>query len=290
MRNIMKYILITPAKNEEGYLPDVAKSIINQTVKPSLWLIINDGSTDGTLNYIQQLSDQYNWIKYLSLLNKPRDITFHYSFVCNKGFEIIVKLAYEMDIEYEFIGLVDADTVVEKEYFEKLINQFFKNPKLGVGSGGIYYKKNGKHFLNKTNINRPKGTGRLWRRDCFFSTDRYSLEPAPDSISNVKALLRGWEIKNFNDIMMFQLRETSSAEGLWKGFTTNGWIAYYLNKHPILVLGGSLYFLIRRPYYTGIAYLFGYLKALIKRTPKIKDEEIKNYYWNERLKEYIKLS
>lgn len=283
------YILITPAKNEENNLPDVADSVIKQTIKPKLWVIVDDGSTDDTPIIIKSLENEYEWIKALSLKPGPRDQMFHYPIVCKSGFDYAIEYCEKNVIDFEFVGLLDADTVLEAKYFEKLINEFNKDEKLGIATGGIYFNINGTPQLEKTNENLPRGTGRLWTKECFMNTG-YLAKPSADSISNIKAILCGWEIKKFKNIVAVQKRRTSSAEGLWKGLTINGQKAYYLNKHPLLVLLNVIYFTTKKPYYTGIAFLYGYSVSVFKRKEKIDDEEIRDYYWNTRLREVIQSS
>jgi glycosyltransferase involved in cell wall biosynthesis len=292
---VMTYVLVTPAKNEERYLPKVAESVIGQTVLPVLWVIVDDGSTDDTPKVIKNLENRFGWIKSIQLPSHPRDITFHYSYVCKSGFDYAIQLCKTNAIRYDFIGLLDADTVLEASYFEKLSAEFDKNSQFGIASGHITdmpAKEICWADVKKDEPDRPlpRGSGRLWRKECFFETEGYLIEPAPDSISNVKASLRGWEIRRFGHIKAIQLRDTSGAQGLWNGYRIRGATAYYLNKHPLLVLLGSFSYIIQKPYYIGLAYLYGYLLEWLKRSPKIKDPEIRSYYWNNRLKEYIKTS
>jgi glycosyltransferase involved in cell wall biosynthesis len=281
------YILITPAKNEEKALRDVADSVIRQTIKPKLWVIVDDGSTDNTPLIIKNLESKYKWIRSIRLPQRARDITFHYAYVCKSGFDYAIEYCERNTIDYEFVGLLDADTILEEKYFEKLINKFKKDKNLGIASGGVYYNNINKKLQgDKTNENLPRGTGRLWVKDCFLDTGGYQVERSPDSISNVKAVLHGWKIKQFKHIIAIQSRMTSSAEGLWTGYKINGKTAYYLNKHPLLVFLSIIHFTTKKPYYIGIAFLYGYLKSVFKRKEKIDDEEIRDYYWNTRLKEY----
>ena len=282
------YLLITPAKNEERNLPDVADSVLKQTIKPKLWVIVDDGSTDKTSQIINNLESEYGWIKGLTLKPGPRDQMFHYPIVCKSGFDYAIEYCEKKGIDYEFIGLLDADTILEEKYFEKLINEFNKDKNMGIASGGIYYTINGTIQWDKTNEKLPHGTGRLWTKECFLNTG-YLAKPSADSISNVKAILRGWKIRNFKNIVAVQKRRTSGAEGLWKGLKIDGQKAYYLNKHPLLVLLNTIYYTTKKPYYTGIAFLYGYLISVFTREEKIDDEEIKDYYWNTRLKEYLNL-
>ncbi|HET8689540.1 MAG TPA: glycosyltransferase, partial [Methanosarcina sp.] len=74
-----KYLLVTPAKNEEQNLPEVSESIIRQKLKPELWIVVDDGSTDKTPHILEDLQARYFWIQSIRLPPRPRDITFHYS-------------------------------------------------------------------------------------------------------------------------------------------------------------------------------------------------------------------
>ncbi len=280
------YVLITPVKDEEAYLYEVAGSVVKQTMRPELWVIVDDGSTDKTPEIINSLTNRYGWIKVLTLPLHDRDIKYHYSYVCKQGFDCALKCCEEYNIHYEYIGLLDADTVLVRNYFEQLLNEFKNDSALGIASGGIYYYKDNKLKWERFNENLPVGTGRLWRKECFFDTNGYIIEVSPDTISNVKALLRGWKIRQFKDIVCIQTRYTSSAEGLWKGYKINGYMSYYLNKHPALVALNFVYFIFKKPYYISIAYLYGYSTSIFKRNNKIADEEIRDYFWRERLREY----
>jgi glycosyltransferase involved in cell wall biosynthesis len=281
------YILITPAKNEEKDLPKVAESVISQTLRPALWVIVDDGSTDNSPAIIKNLEKQCDWIQSIRLPEHPRDITFHYSYVCKNGFTCAIEYCSKNSIDYDFIGLLDADTCLTETYFEQLISAFVKDPGLGIASGGIYYDSNGTLQWIRILEKYPAGTGRLWRKACFFETGGYQVEPSPDSISTIKAGLNGWKTQNFKEIIAVQTRPTSGAEGVWKGYTIDGKNAYYLNKHPILVFLNFMDFSTQKPFYIGIAYAYGFLKAFIRRDKKIDDKQIKDYYWNNRIHEYL---
>lgn len=276
-----EYLLVTPAKNEEQNLPEVSKSVIGQKLKPGLWIIVDDGSTDGTPLILENLQANCSWIQSIRLPPRPRDITFHYSYVCKQGFDYALEYCRENNIKFDYIGLLDADTVLEENYFGKLLAEFEKDNSLGIVSGGIYYDTDGKLSLEVTTKYLPRGTGRIWKKECFLETGGYQVEPSPDSISNIKALLRGWRIMQYVDVVQIQKRKTSAANGLWNGYLKNGWMAYYLGKNPFVALINVLYFSVKPPYYTGIAYCWGYFSSAIKREKKIQDPEIRAYYRNQ---------
>jgi len=276
-----KYLLVTPAKNEETNLPEVSKSVIRQKLKPELWIIVDDGSTDGTPHILEDLQVSCSWIQSIRLPPRPRDITFHYSYVCKQGFDYALEYCRENNLEFEYIGLLDADTVLEENYFGILLAEFEKDNSLGIVSGGIYYDTDGKLSLEMTTKKLPRGTGRIWRKECFLETGGYQVEPSPDSISNIKALLRGWRLMQYDDVIQIQKRKTSAANGLWSGYIKNGWMAYYLGKNPFIALLNVLYFSVKSPYYTGAAYFWGYFSSAIRREKQIKDPEIRAYYRNQ---------
>ncbi|WP_440946653.1 glycosyltransferase family 2 protein [Methanosarcina sp. T3] len=278
-----KYLLITPARNEEDNLPDVSESVTGQKVTPALWIIVDDGSTDETPQILEELKAGYSWIQSIRLPPRPRDITFHYSYVCKQGFDYALEYCRKNGIEYDYIGLLDADTVLEENYFGKLMDEFEKDSSLGIVSGGVYYDVGGKLSREVSDKNLPRGTGRLWRKFCFLETEGYQVEPSPDSISNTKAILRGWHLRQYVDVVEIQKRKTSAGEGLWNGYVKNGWMAYYVDKNLSMVLFNTLYYSLKSPYYTGIAYLYGYLNSAVKKENKIKDMEIRAYYRGQNL-------
>jgi len=291
-------LLVTPIKNEEKFIKKTASTVIGQTIKPVLWVIVDDGSTDSSPDIIKELEKEYSWIKSIRLPEHPRDITSHYSHVCKKGFDFAIDYCSQQGLEYQYVALLDADTLLEKTYFEKLINEFERDESLGIASGCVIddadeylslpEKEWGKIPSKSPNKDSPRGTGRLWRKGCFIDTGGYAIEPSPDTISNIKASNRGWKIVQFDQIRAIQLRPTSSAEGVWKGYLIKGRLAHYLDRPFILVLGGVVFFSLNKPHYQGLPYIIGYIASVVKREPQIQDEEIRQY-WREQLKGYLKL-
>jgi len=274
-----RYILITPIKDEERSLPDLIRSVVNQTIKPALWVIVDDGSTDETPNIIEEAKLKHNWIRSIQLDESIRDIGKHYAYVCRKGFDFGIEYCKINGIQYEYIGLVDADMILCTDFFEKLIKKFEKNPKLGIASGGIYYNDD-ELIHEKGREDLPRGGERLWRRKCFEETGGYLLTYSPDSVSNVKAKLKGWETKQFKEVKAIQTRKTSSAEGFWKGYKSKGVSSYFINTNPLFVVLKGVRYLFKRPYYIGIAYLCGYFGSFLRKQEQINDEEIREYYKN----------
>jgi glycosyltransferase involved in cell wall biosynthesis len=284
---ILSYILVTPAKTEEDNLPKLIQSVAEQTINPLVWVIVDDGSTDDTPGIIREAKEKYNWIQSVHLEEHPRDLSKHYAYVCNVGFDFAIKYCKANNLQYDYIGLLDADMILGSELFDKLIKEFKKNPKLGIASGSVYYEVNNKLIIQNDRDSLPLGGIRLWRRECFEETGGYLLSYSTDAVSNVLAKLRGWETRRFEEIRAVQTRRTSSAEGLWKGYKYHGESAYFRNYHPLFVLAKGLKLSFESPYYIGIAYLYGYFSSVLRRMDKIDNNEVSDYYYYQKHKEVI---
>src|SRR6201996_1311307 len=110
--NRLKYVLVSPARNEEDYIELTIKSVINQTVLPAKWVIVSDGSTDRTDEIVKKYAAEYPWIE---LVRRPERKVRHFAgkVDCfNSGYERL------KDIPYDVIGSLDADISFEPVYFE----------------------------------------------------------------------------------------------------------------------------------------------------------------------------
>ena len=282
---LRQYILVTPAKNEEKNLSGCISSVAKQTIKPVLWAIIDDGSTDNTPEIIKETKEKNDWIKNITLEESVRDLGIHYSYVCKKGFDFAIEYCKEHEIRYDYVGLVDADIFLEESYFEGLIKEFEKDHRLGTASGETRSIVKEKTIRPKQQENLPSGAARLWRKECFEEIGGYSLTCSADSVSNVKAKLKGWKTRRFKEYKFTQRRMTASANGLWKGWMELGKSAYYLNAPPIFAFVRAIRYLFERPYYIGLAYLFGYLNSYVFGKEQTDDDEIRQYYRHTRPRE-----
>lgn len=286
--NNYSYILITPAKNEELSLEKSIQSVVNQSKKPSLWLIMDDGSTDKTPEIIENAKKKYNWIRSTRLPDKKsRDLGIHYSSICRNGFNMVIKDCEEEEIKYEYIGLLDADIILDERYYENLIDEFIANPKLGIASGVTTCLVKDKLVYMDQRDDIPSGAARLWRASCFKETGGYTLTYSADSVSTIKAKLKGWETKRFREYAFVQSRMTSSVEGLWKGWNKIGMSHYYLGLPFTFAILRSVKYTLKKPYYIGLAYLYGYILFLLKKK-QTDDKEVLDYYQHTRPLEITK--
>src|SRR6185503_11819231 len=114
----MPYVLITPARNEAKFLETTIQSVVKQTVLPSKWVIVNDGSTDETGLIASRYAAEYDWIEAVNLpARKERNFAAKvYAFKAGQE---------KLDgIDFRVIGNLDADVSLEPNHFEFLMSKF----------------------------------------------------------------------------------------------------------------------------------------------------------------------
>nr|ADI22511.1 glycosyltransferases involved in cell wall biogenesis [uncultured verrucomicrobium HF0500_08N17] len=286
------YILVTAVKNEEKFLPQLIECVKNQSIRPIIWVIVNDGSTDTTQSIINKQKTLYNWIYDLTLEKGKRDIYARYTYVCKQGFDYSINLCQKKKLIFQYVCLLDADISLERDYYKNIFQEFKLDKKLGIACGNRLDLTNGSFKRINKREDEPYGAASVFRRQCFEEIGGYILADASDNVANAKAKMRGWNCKVFKSIHAKQLRTTNiinqTAYGVWEEFKRHGEQDYYVNY--------SLYYVIikafrhsfakfvgypdnpPRPLYSGIAYLLGYLSCIFRRKKKIDDEETKKYY------------
>ena len=275
-----KPLLVTACKNEADNLPNLIQSVIDQSIKPVVWVIVDDGSTDNTPEIIKEAKEKHDWIKSIRLEESSRDLGFHLSSVMKKAFDFATEYCMKRGIDYEYLCNLDGDQIVGRTFFEELIAEFEKDNRLGIASGSFQYIEGNRIIDVKYNPDEPAGSAMLIRRECFEDCGGILIAWGWDGALKAKARMRGWKTRRFEHVKVTETRDLGDVEGFWKRYKHMGVAAYYFNLNPIHVVIKTMVLLCEKPHYIGIAYLAGYFGSLMRRKEKIDDDEIKEYYWN----------
>lgn len=139
----MNYILITTVKNETSYLHRIIENILNQSVLPVTWIIIDDNSTDGSYELAVELTKECKWIHVIKKHSYSETYS-HFSFATalKEAHAYARELCKAKGINYDFLGKVDAAVVLCDNYFKELIVELQENPKLAIVCGCQYLTTN----------------------------------------------------------------------------------------------------------------------------------------------------
>lgn len=274
MNNLTKIVLITPVRNEENYLPKTIESMVNQTITPLEWVIVNDGSTDKTGEILVEASKKYSWIHVVTKPDRGKRSVgpgvveaFYY------GYERI------KNQDYEFIGKLDGDLEFKPEYFETLLTYFQKDPYLGSASGKPYLLEGEKLILERMNDEMVAGQINFYRRQCFEDIGGFVKEVHWDGIAFHKARMKGWRTRSINDpnlIFIHQRLMGSSEKGIISGRLRWGKGQYFMGTHILYIFAIAFYRIWEKPYVMGgLLILVGYFKAMIEKVPRYEDLEFR---------------
>jgi glycosyltransferase involved in cell wall biosynthesis len=284
--------VITPVKNEIRNLPLLVKSIVSQTVKPILWVFVDDCSIDGSKEYIQSLKEKYDFIKYVSTGFEDYGYNLdRYGVIIKIGIDYATRYCKLNNIAYHYLAIVDADMFLTSQYFEELIKTLEGDPELGIASGIILDKYENRKlvlFCDFKGDPAVAASAMLIRKECLASLGGFPTSVGPENVLMIKAKNRGWKIKCVKHVSGIHNRPLPpSLSVVWHKFVKSGETYYKLGQHPINAILTAIYHIIWRAkeglidYRTlvcGLAYLAGYFASLISGKDKLKDQEIINFY------------
>ena len=280
-RSYLSYVLITPARDEEAFIEKTIQSIIRQTLLPTKWVIVNDGSKDRTADIVNRYLTKYHWMEMIEMpMRRDRSFAAKVNSF-NAGYERVKSLGYEV------IGNLDADLSFDTEYLEFLMGKFAEDSTLGV-AGTIFkeegYSSDTDSFEGQTHV---AGGCQLFRRRCFEQVGGYIPNKAGgiDWIAVATARMLGWKTQSYREKWFFHHRSLGTAERsvLASGFSY-GEKDYYLGGHPLWELFRVFYKITKRPYLIGgVALGLGYLWAFLRRTQRPVSDELMLFHRREQM-------
>lgn len=181
------YIVITPAHNEESYIRFTLDSVVAQTSLPAQWVIVDDGSTDGTASIVRDYADKHPWIKLVK--NSPHDTKRQ------GGGNVVRAFNYgyqALDItDFEFIVKLDADLTLPPNYFEEVGKSFLSEPGIGLCGGFLTAPSNGTWKNEGTASYHLRGAIKAYRKKCFDQIGGLVVTLNWDGIDEMKAMSLG---------------------------------------------------------------------------------------------------
>ena len=254
-----KYVLLTAAYNEAAYIGRTIESIAGQTLLPQRWVIVSDCSTDGTDEIVQSYAEQYPFIRFVRIQEKHTRNFGAQVMAIHRGFELL------HDVEYEFIANVDADLTFDPQYYEKLLQKFEQDPKLGLAGGFIQEQDPRDGVFRSRVLNTEKSVGhavQMVRRECYEAIGGWVPMPygGQDWVALVTAQMHGWRIKAFSDLPVYHHRTTGGGDRRIRNLFREGRMDYSVGSYPPFEMLKLVRRFIFKPYVLGsFIRLWGFL-------------------------------
>jgi glycosyltransferase involved in cell wall biosynthesis len=284
------YVVITPARNEAEFIDLTLKSMVAQTVRPVKWVIVSDGSTDGTDEIVRRYAEENPWIE---LVRMPERQERHFA---GKVLAFNAGYAAAKDVPHDVVVSLDGDTSFGADYFEFLLGKLSEDPSLGLVGTPFEEAERATYDYRFVSIEHVSGACQVFRRECFAEIGGYVPVKGGgiDHIAVLTARMKGWKTRTFiGKVYRHHRRMGTAQRGRLAARFRFGMQDHALGGHPLWEIFRVVYQMTKKPYLLGGAMLgAGYCWAQIKRAPRPISPELVAFRRREqmgRLKKFLKL-
>ncbi len=291
-----RYIIISPVRNEAEYLDETIRCVVQQTIRPLQYILVNDGSSDATLEIITRWSRQHPWITPVhktaplgpSAANNEVEDRQKRGRRAREAKEILAfyyGLEHLTESRWDYLIKLDGDLGFSPDYFERCFEEFRRDERLGVGGGAICHIKVGKTIVERNPAFHVRGATKIYRRACWQALGGVTRGAAWDTLDEVKANMLGWKSRTFADLHVIHYRHTGAANGAWQNAVKKGEWNYIAGYHPLFMAMKFVRNLPKRPFVRGAAgLLYGYLLAACRRVARVDDPRLIRYVREQQLR------
>lgn len=272
-----KYLLISPCRDESEFMEQTLESVLAQTIQPTKWVIVDDGSTDETPIILEKYASKYDWIKIIRRCNRGRR---------SVGPGVIEAFYAGHDSitidEYDFLCKLDLDLRLPPKYFQILINRMMNNPHLGTCSGKAYvYDHRGMLIAEGHGDETSLGMTKFYRVSAFRAIGGFVREVMWDGIDCHRCRINGWIACSWDepDLRFVHLRpEGSSQQTIYSGRIRHGYGQYFMGTGFIYMFASAISRMHQKPFVLGgLAMLWGWVRSFIQGKTRYDDLEFRTF-------------
>lgn len=282
MLNQSTYALISPCRNEADYMRETLDTVVAQTVTPTLWVIVDDGSSDATPAILADYAAKHPWIRIVTRRDRghravgPGVIDAFYA-----GYETI------RPDDFEFICKLDLDLRLPPKYFEILMQRMHAEPRMATCSGKAYVEERGGLIPERHGDETSLGMTKFYRTEAFKEIGGFVRQVMWDGIDCHECRRRGWIARSWDepDLRFVHLRPMgSSQQSVYTGRMRHGFGQYFMGTGFLYMAASALLRTTQRPYVLGsAAMMWGWLKSAFQRQPRYGDKDfrafLRRYQW-----------
>jgi len=268
MSSDRRLLVISPCRDEVRYARAAIESVAAQSLLPTRWVIVDDGSTDGTTAILEEAAARLGFVRLVRREDRGRR---------NVGPGVVdafyAGLAGEELDEYAFVAKLDLDLELPPDYFRILVDRMLAEPRLGTCSGKPYGRRpSGELELEPCGDEMSVGMTKLWRTACFRQIGGLVREVMWDGIDCHRARMLGWKVRSWDEPQLRFVHarpEGSSQRGILTGRVRHGRGQYFMGTGPLYMGASAVYRMFARPFAIGgLAMAWGWWHAWLTRQPR----------------------
>jgi len=269
MSRPLRYAVVTPVRNERDNLPALEQCLADQTRLPDVWLVVDDGSNDGTLEVAEDAARRRSWARVLPLgqtASQARGGPVVRSFMAG---------VRDLGALPDVVVKMDADVTFEPDYFERLLAEFEVDPQLGIASGVCYELENGVWTPIFGTRSHVWGATRAYRRECLELVSPLEEREGWDELDALKARLEGWKTRAIGELEFRHHRKMGQRDGRRRVWLAQGETAHYMGYRLSYLLARTAYRVVREPH--AAMMLVGWASSALRRRPRVPDVRVRQY-------------
>jgi glycosyltransferase involved in cell wall biosynthesis len=274
-----RYLLVSPCRDEAALVRRTLDSVAAQTVGPALWILVDDGSTDGTGEILDAAAAKSSYIRVIHRRDRGRRAV-------GPG---VVEAFYaglqgvNLD-DFDYVCKLDVDLDLPPRYFERLIERMEREPRLGTTSGKPWFihPDTGRTVPEVCGDEMSVGMTKFYRVACFREIGGFVRQVMWDGIDCHRARMLGWIAESVDEpeLRFLHLRPqgASQGKGIWTGRVRAGFGQYFMGTSPAYYLAVALSRLTKHPpVYGTVGMLWGYLSSALRGTPRYDDPQFRRF-------------
>jgi len=277
-----EYVLITTAYNEGQSIAATIEAVLSQSAVPRKWVIVSDGSTDGTDSIIRQYAAQNHFIEYIRRERNETSANFMSKVhALHKGYSAL------SGTSFKFIGILDADITFDSNYYDQIIGKFDENPRLGIAGGFIYERVRDTFRSRPSNsVASVAGAIQLFRRECYETIGGHVpiSYGGEDWLCEILARKQGWTVMAFPSIVAYHHKPNDAKRGVIKDSMRQGMMDYTVGSHPLFEFMKCIRRVRESPLLLRASLRFlGYTWSALKGDSKAVPNEVVDYLRHEQM-------
>jgi biofilm PGA synthesis N-glycosyltransferase PgaC len=280
-----QYCIITAVRDEEEFIAATVESVLRQTIKPTEWIIVDDGSRDSTGAVVDKYARENPWIRLVRREDRGQR---------SKGGGIeAFQEAYSMlrTPNWDYLVNLDGDITFAPDYFEQCFERFRTMPSLGIGGGTVYAKMGERWRPEQAPAFHVRGAAKIYRRECWEALGGLWPGLGWDTVDEVKANQLGWKTQSFPTLELFHHRLSGTMWGGWGFAVLDGEADYIVGYHPLFFCLKCVRHIFYPPFVIrSIGMVYGYLRCMVRQAPRVDDRELRVYLRRQQLRRIVGMS
>lgn len=261
------YSVISPVRDEAEHLARTATSMLAQTHPPLEWVIVDDGSSDGTRAIAEAYASEHDWISVVSARRTHRRA---------RGAPIVE--AFEdgratLRERPDVIVKLDGDLFLPSHFFAWVGATFTRDPRAGIVGGVVWIRDGDRWRLDGRVARNVNGVAKAYSTDCLDDIGGLRRSMGWDGIDEYGARARGWNVRVLEELSILHYKPRGSKQPWHQARWEEGLGNHYMGYYPLFLLLRAGYRMLVEPprVLGGVVLATGFAYASLRSLPRVDD-------------------